>query len=207
MTRRSLATVALLALTLFPLRPAHAAMDVTPFIGAMIPAKTQFMDGTGAAYFRMQTHTVYGLTLGSSLSDKLGMEVVLGTGTGKLELVGGSTAIELASTIYLADLRGRLRLLGDSQSSLSGVVGVGYTDFAVGLFDLAEETELGTFIGRVTGVVGAEIQNSFSDRVRLNVTMVDRIHASGIALDSFGGEPIKKTQNDITITAGLTFGI
>lgn len=206
MTRRSLASVALLALTLLPLRPAQAAMDVTPWMGAMIPAKTQFMDATGAAYLRMQTHTVYGLTLGSSLSEKLGVEVVLGTGTGKLELVGG-TAFSLASTVYIADLRGRLRLLGDSQSSLSGVVGVGYTDFATGLFDIAEETDQGTFIGRVTGVVGAEVQSSLSDRVRLNVTMVDRIHASGIGLDLFGGEPVRKTQNDITITAGLTFGM
>ena len=206
MTRRSLASVALLALTLLPLRPAQAAIDVTPFVGAMIPAKTQFMDGTGSAYLRTETHTVYGLTLGSSLSDKLGMEVVLGTGTGKLELVGG-TQIELASTVFFADLRGRLRLLGGSQSSLSGVLGVGYTDFAVGIFDLADETDQGTFIGRATGVVGAEIQSSLSDRVRLNVTMVDRIHASGMGLNVFGGEPIRKTQNNITVTAGLTFGM
>lgn len=206
MTRRSLALAALLALMLFPLRPARAAIDVTPFVGAMIPAKTQFMDASGSSYLRMETHTVYGLTFASSLNEKLGMEVVLGTGTGKLELVGGDR-FELASTAYFADLRGRIRLLGGSQSSLSGVLGVGYTDFAVGLFDLAEETDLGTFIGRVTGVLGAEVQSSLSDRVHLNVTMVDRIHAAGIALNGFGSEPIQKTQNDITITAGLTFGM
>ena len=206
MTRRSLALVALLALMVFPLRPARAAIDVTPFIGAMIPAKTQFMEGSGSTYLRMETHTVYGLTLGSSLNEKLGMQVVLGTGTGKMELVGGDR-FELASTVFFADLRGRLRLLGGSQSSLSGVVGVGYTDFAIGLFDLADETDLGTFIGRATGVVGAEIHSDLSDRVRLNVTMVDRIHASGVGLNVFGGDSIEKTQNDITITAGLTFGM
>ena len=206
MTRRSLASVALLALMFFPLRPARAALEVTPFIGAMIPAKTQLMLSDGSAYLRMQTHTVYGLTLGTSLNEKAGLEFVLGAGTGKLELVGG-TAFELASTVYIADVRGRLRLLGDSQSSLSAVLGVGYTDFSIGLFDLAEETDLGSFIGRATGVAGAEVRSDLSDRVHLNVTLVDRVHDSGVGLNLFGSEVVQKTQNDITVTAGLTFGL
>lgn len=206
MIRRPLAWSLFLILTIAPLRPAFAAMEVTPFVGAMIPAKTQLMVSSGASYLRMQTHTVYGLTLGTNLSESAGLEVVLGAGTGKLELVGGAL-VELASTVFIADLRGRLRLLGGSQSSLSAVLGVGYTDFNIGLFDIAKETNQGSFVGRVTGVAGAEVRSDLSDRVHLNVTMVDRIHGSGVGLNLFGEEVVEKLQHDITVTAGLTFGL
>ena len=206
MTRRSLALAALLALMAVPVHSAHAAVEVTPFFGAMIPANTQFMESSGASFIRMETHTVYGLALGTSMGKKCGVEVVLGTGTGKMEIVGGSTVLGLGTTVFMADLRGRHRLFGGDQSSLSAVVGVGYTDFKNGLFDLAHETDLGEFFGRLTGVAGAEIRSDLSDRVHLNFVAVDRVHHSGVGLD-FSSDSIVKTQNDITVTAGLTFGM
>jgi hypothetical protein len=208
MIRRYLTLAALLAPLVVPVRPALAACDVTPFIGAMIPANTMYMQTTGStAYIRMQTHTVYGLSLGTSLTQKIGGELVLGTGTGKMEIVGGTTTLALGSTLFFADLRGRVRLMGGDQSQLSAVLGVGYTDFNVGLFDLAHETDQGTFIGRLTGVAGAEVHGDLSDRVHLNVTVVDRVHDQGVGLNLGGVDISKKTQNDIVATAGLTFAL
>ena len=207
MIRRNLTLTVLLALLIVPVRTALAACDITPFIGAMIPANSQFLQTSGSsAYIRMQTHTVSGVSLGTSLTQKIGAEVVLGTGTGKMEIVS-TTQLSLASTLFFADLRGRIRLLGGDQSSLSGVLGVGYTDFNIGLFDLAHETDQGTFIGRLTGVAGAEIHGELSDRVHLNVSVVDRVHDQGVGLNLFGAAASKKTQNDIMATAGLTFAL
>ena len=77
----------------------------------------------------------------------------------------------------------------------------------MGLFDLAHETGQGTYIGRLTGIVGVEIHGSLSDQVHLNVGLVDRIHEQGISLDSFGLVGSEKTQNDLTCTLGLGFGL
>lgn len=207
MHRRHLTLAALLALFAASSQPALAAIDATPFIGAMIPANSLLLESSGASYIRMETHTVYGLALGTALTQKIGAEVVLGTGTGKMEVVGGTTNLYLGSTLFFADLRGRVRLLGGDQSQLSGVLGVGYTDFNIGLFDLAHETGQGTFLGRLTGVAGAEIHDNLSDRVRLNVSLVDRVHVSGAALNIGATDTSNKTQNDIMATAGLTFGL
>ena len=207
MMRRSLAVAALLTLMAVPTHRAFAAIDVTPFMGAMIPANTQLIEPSSSTWIRMQTHTAYGLMLSTSMTPKCGLEVVLGTGTGKMELVGGTQVLSLATTLFMADLRGRLQLMGGDRAQLSAVLGVGYTDFNSGLFDVAHETNVGTFIGRLTGVAGAEIRSDLSDRVRLNVTMVDRIHDAGIGLNLGGSGVVEKTQNDLVTTAGLTFGL
>ena len=204
MNRRH-AVLVILGLCLATSRPALAKpLEVTPFLGAMIPANSLFLESGGGSYIRMQTHTVYGLAIGCPSSDKLGGQIVLGAGTGKLELVGGSTSLSMASTLFMADLRVRMRLLGSESSHLSGVLGVGYTDFNTGLFDLANETDQGTFLGRLTGVAGAEIHSTLSEHVRLNVGIVDRIHVSGAALN-LGSTGSEKTQNDIVATVGLSF--
>jgi hypothetical protein len=201
------AVSALLALCVLLPHPAHAALDVTPFVGAMIPANSQLLiTNSGSSYIRMQTHTVYGLALGCPLKDKIGGELVLGTGTGKMEIVGGSTALQLASTLFMVDLRGRVRLLGTERSHLAGVLGVGYTDFNSGLFDLAHESDLGTFIGRVTGIGGAEFHGELSDQAHLHISLVDRVHAAGVSLNS-GLDGSRKTQNDLMATAGLSFSL
>jgi hypothetical protein len=173
----------------------------------MIPTKSLLLDTNGFSYFRMSTHTLYGLALSTEMSPKMGLEVVLGAGTGKLEIESGSTLLALSSTMYMADLRGTLRLAGSDDSSLHLVLGAGYTDFALGLLDLTDEADQGTFIGRLTGVAGAELRNRFSDRVRLNVSIVDRIHVQGLGVNLGLSEVSEKTQNDICATAGLTFGL
>jgi hypothetical protein len=203
--RRQAMLALILGLFLVPSRPAGAkSLEVTPFLGAMIPANSLFLQDGGGTYIRFQTHTVYGLALSCPMKDKIGLELVLGTGTGKLELVGGSTAFNLASTLFMADLRGRVRLLGNEQSNLAGVLGVGYTDFNIGIFDLAHETDQGTYIGRLTGIAGAEVHGSLSDQMHLTISIVDRIHESGVGLNA-GLTGSKKTQNDIVATAGLSF--
>jgi hypothetical protein len=206
MSRHRFASIALLALGFLVPRPARAALDVTPFVGAMIPANSLILETTSGSFLRMQTHTVYGLSLSCPMKDRIGGELVLGTGTGKIEVLGGATAFDLSSTLFMADLRGRMRLLGTERTHLAGVLGVGYTDFNSGLFDLAHEEDLGTYIGRVTGIVGAEIHGDLSDQIHLNVSMVDRIHAQGVAINT-GLEGSKKTQNDLVTTAGLSFSL
>lgn len=206
MNRRHAILAALLALSAATSRPAFAALDATPFVGAMIPANSQLLITSGSSYIRMQTHTVYGLSIGCPLKDKIGGELVLAAGTGKMEIVGGSAALPLASTVFMADLRGRMRLLGTERSSLSGVLGIGYTDFNSGLFDLAHETDQGTFIGRLTGVAGVEVHGDLTDQARLNIGLVDRVHVSGVGLN-IGTDGSEKTQNDLVATAGLTFAL
>jgi hypothetical protein len=206
MSRRLFAASALLCLCILAPCTARAALDATPFVGAMIPANSQLLVTSGSSYIRMQTHTVYGLMLSCPLKDKIGGELVLGTGTGKMEIVGGSTALPLASTLFMVDLRGRMRLLGTERSHLAGVLGVGYTDFNSGLFDLAHETDQGTFIGRLTGIVGAEIHGDLTDQAHLNIGLVDRIHDAGVGLSS-GLDGSEKTQNDLVATAGLSFSL
>jgi hypothetical protein len=189
-----------------PLGTASAGTcDVTPFVGAMIPANTMLLQTTSSSYLRMRTHTIYGLDVMHSLSPKLGLGVVLATGTGSMELTGGSIGVELASTAFIADLRGRYRLMGQEDDNLGLVLGVGYTDFNSGLFDLAHETDQGTFIGRLTGIAGVDLKGHFTDRLGIKATFVDRIHVSGVQLNGVSGPGyIEKTQNDLCITAGLT---
>lgn len=208
MLRRNATLLAILALFLVTFRPAAAkSLEATPFFGASIPANSLFLQDGGGSYIRFQTHTIYGLSLGCPMKDKMGAEIVLATGTGKMEVVGGTTNLSLGSAIFIADLRGRYRLLGNEGSHLAGVLGVGYTDYNIGLFDLAHETGLGTYIGRLTGIVGAEVHGSLSDQVRVNISLVDRIHESGIGLNSSGLNGSQKTQNDLNATLGIAFGL
>jgi len=207
MLRRNATLLAVLGLFLVASRPAAArSLEVTPFMGAMIPANSLFLQTGGGSYIRNSTHTIYGLSLGCPMKDKIGGEIVLATGTGKLEVVGG-TGLQLSSTVFIADLRGRYRLMGNENSHLAGVLGVGYTDFNTGLFDLAHETNQGTYLGRLTGIVGAEVHGTLSDQVHLNLSFVDRIHESGVVLTNGGLVGSDKTQNDLVATAGIAFGL
>ena len=209
MTCRRATTLALiLGLSLVTFRPAAAkSLEVTPFVGAMIPANSLFLVTGGGSYIRFTTHTIYGLSFGCPMKDKIGAEIVLATGTGKMEVIGGTTSLSLGSTAFIADLRGRYRLLGNEGSHLAGVLGVGYTDYNIGLFDLAHETGQGTYIGRLTGIVGAEVHGSLSDQMHVNISLVDRIHESGIGLNLGGLDGSQKTQNDLNATLGIAFGL
>ena len=144
MTRRLVARFALVFVTwlAFPLQTASAGTcEVSPFVGAMIPANTLLIQTTSGTYVRMRTHKIYGLDVEHSLSQKLGVDLVLATGTGSMEVVGGAVVQELASTAFIADLRARMRLVGKEDGNLGLVLGVGYTDFNSGLFDFAHETD------------------------------------------------------------------
>jgi len=203
MTRNHVALALLAALLLAPLRLA-LAIEASPFIGAMLPANSLLLAADGSAYLRMQTHTVYGLGLGTSLTKRIGGEMVLGAGTGKMELQGSGSSFAFSTTMFFADLRARARLLGGDRSSLGLVLGVGYTDFKLGLFDLANETDQGDYIGRLTGVAGVDVRTQLNDRLALKLVMVDRLHKEGVGLD-LGSEFSKKNQNDVFATAGLAF--
>jgi hypothetical protein len=147
---------------------------------------------------------VYGLGISHSLSSKLGVELVAGAGTGSIEVVGGSTALELASTLLFADIRGKFRIMGGDDANIGLVGGVGYTTQKIGLFDYAKLSDSGEFKGKLTGVVGLSFGAALSDRLRLSMEMVDRIREQGIVIEGSTGlnEP---TQHDVTVTAGLSF--
>ena len=203
---RKLMAVAVAASSLFvPLQAARAACDVTPFVGASVPTKSLIIQTSGPSIFRNKTHTIYGLGIGTSVSEKLGVELVLGAGSGALEVVS-TEALTLASTLLIADVRGNFRILGNDQAGLGLVGGVGYTMQKIGLFDYAELSDAGEFKGKLTGIVGLGFDAEVSDRMGLSVDMVDRIRRQGIEVDGATGlnEP---TQHDVTITAGLSFGL
>ena len=206
MTHRHVALAALLGALLLAPHKQALAVEASPFVGVMLPAKSLLLAGDGSAYLRMQTYTVYGLGLSTSLTQRIEGEVTLGAGTGKLELFGTGEGFYFPATMFFADLRARTRLLGGDHSSLGLVLGVGYTDFKMGLFDLGHETNLGDFIGRLTGVAGVDVRTKLSDRLNLKVVIVDRIHKHGVGLE-FGPDFAEDTQNDVFATAGLSFAL
>ena len=201
---RSLMVLAVAAALLFiPLQAANAACDITPFVGASVPTKTLFMSGS-STLIRNQTHTVYGLGVGASFSRRFGAEVVAAAGTGSIEVVG-STALQLASTLLLADLRGKVRIAGGDQSNIGLVAGVGYTTQKIGLFDFAKRTNAGEFKGKLTAVLGLSFGAALSDRLHLSMEMVDRIREQGIVLTGTSTGLVEPTQHDVVVTAGLSF--
>lgn len=205
MLRKAPVLIALTAaLSFVPAQKARAACEVTPYIGASVPVRSLYIQVSGATLIRNKTHTVYGLGISHSLSSKLGVELVAGAGTGSIEVVGGSTALELASTLLFADVRGKFRLMGSDDANIGLVGGVGYTTQKIGLFDYAKLSDSGEFKGKLTGVVGLSFGAALSDRLRLSMEMVDRIREQGIVIEGSTGlnEP---TQHDVTVTAGLSF--
>lgn len=204
---RKLMVVAVAMSSLFvPLQAARAACDVTPFIGASVPTESMILQATGGTLIRNTTHAVYGLSIGTSFSNKFGAELVLGAGSGALEVIGGVDALKLSSTLLFADVRGKFRIMGNDQAGLGLVGGVGYTTQKIGLFDFAALTDAGEFEGKLTGILGLSFDAEVSDRFGLSVEMVDRIREQGIVIEGSTGlnEP---TQHDVMITAGLSFGL
>ncbi len=203
---RSLMILAVAAALLFvPLQAANAACDITPFVGASVPTKTLLMSTSGTTtLIRNQTHTLYGLGVAASFSKRFGAELVAGAGSGRIEVVS-STAIELASTLLMADLRGKVRIAGGDQSNIGLLAGVGYTTQKIGLFDFAKRTNAGEFKGKLTGVVGLSFGAALSDRLHLSVEMVDRIREQGVVLTATTVGLVEPTQHDVAVTAGLSF--
>jgi len=193
-----------LALLFIPLQRANAAVDITPFAGASVPTRTLYISSSGPTLIRNLNHTVYGLGVGTSLAGRFGAELIAGVGSGKIEAVG-TTAIELASTLLLADLRAKVRIAGGDQANIGLLAGVGYTTQKIGLFDYAKRTDTGEFKGKVTGVVGLSFGAALSDRLHLSMEMADRIREQGIVVNGTTTGLTEPTQHDVMITAGLSF--
>ena len=117
----------------------------------------------------------------------------------------GGTAIELASTLLMADLRGKVRIAGGDQSHIGVLGGIGYTTQKIGLFDFAKRTNAGEFKGKLTGVVGLSFGAALSDRLHLSTEIVDRIREQGAVLTGTSTGLNEPTQHDVVITAGLSF--
>ena len=203
MSRAFMAMAIAAALLVVPLQAAKAAVDITPFIGAMVPLRSLYIDKSGPTLIRNTTHTVYGLGVGTSLAGRFGVELVAGAGSGKIEVVSVS-ALNLASTLLFADLRGKVRIAGGDQANIGIVGGVGYTTQKIGLFDYAKISDTGEFKGKVTGVAGLSFGAALSDRLHLAMEMVDRIRRQGVVVDG-ATNLTEPTQHDLTITAGLSF--
>jgi hypothetical protein len=196
MSHRWIGLMASFCLVAVSPRPA-AALEVTPHVGALIPARALV---GGDVWARMAGHSVLGLSLGTSVSDRLGLELSLAAGSGTMEYF----ARELKSTVLLADVRGRWAIRGNEDASLGLVVGGGYTDFDVGYFESLEDVGLASFVGRLTGIAGLDVRGRLSDRVHLTVSALDRIHDQGASHYSWREAP-EKLQHDVMFTAGLRF--
>jgi len=183
-----------------------AQTTVTPFVGTMLPMTSLLVDTAGAAAFRMQTHTIYGVRFGKAMSPSLGLELALGAGSGELESVAVDV-LNIKMSVYFADLRARLRLAGNDDNHLGLIAGAGWTQFSSGLFDAAHEGDDEIQLkGTVTGIVGLGYQAKISDRITLSFDATDRIHEQGIESPGItDGQFNDKLQHDVTFTAGLVF--
>ena len=202
--RAALAFVAVFCLT--PAGPARAELQITPFAGALVPMRNLVSDTTSSGYFRMQTHTVYGVTFGTSLTERIGFDLTGGVGTGKMEILSAGQTFSLSSSLMFLDVRGRIRVAGSDDSNLALLGGVGYTDFNVGLFETAHDLDEDTnFEGKITGLVGLGFHSGSMERLRIAVDLMDRIHSQGIEAPGLDDSLIEKTQHDIMFTVGLSF--
>lgn len=202
MSRRAVRFAAVLALPFLATRPLAAQVEVTPFIGAAIPTRSLVVDTAAGLVFRMRPHTLYGLRAGTALSERLTVEAALAVGSGSLEGIGADV-FEFGSTMFLADLRGRLRIAGGREAGLVLVGGIGYTDQDVSFLAVAEEVGYGSFQGKVTGIAGVGVEGRLGGRLRVSLDLLDRIHAQGIEAPGLV-EGVKKTQHDVVVTAGVS---
>lgn len=200
--RYRVVVLAFLATLTLQAERARAEFEVIPHMGAMVPTNSMIVTDV-STWFRMETHTVYGIGVGTNITPGVGIEAVLAVGTGSLEGAGTIIA-EVASTMFLADLRARLRVAGDSRSHLAIILGAGYTDFDTGLFDAADASGIGVYQGRLTGVAGAGLRTGLADRLGLRLEIVDRVHEQGGKLFGASGFS-EKTQNDVVATIGLSY--
>ena len=199
------AGIAVVAGMLLVAGAAHAEWTVTPFAGVTVPHQTLLIEESGSSLFKNAHHKLFGIALGMPVANRFGLDLAVAYGNGELELVGG-VATQLASSVIIADLKGRLQLLGGDDASLGLIAGVGFTQFRNGLFDALnvqdEDTELSATIA---GLVGLGVRARLSDRMWLTVDGVDRIHDHGIEVPGGLGTFEEEMQHDLTFTAGLTF--
>ena len=183
-----------------------AQTTLTPFGGRIFPQRSMIIDTAGGGYFRMLQQTVYGLQVSRTVAPGIAVELVGGIGSGTMEVVEGATELALGTSIYFADLRGRLKIVGTDAAQLSVVGGAGWTQYSMGLFEAAHATTDSTKLkGTVTGIVGLAFRGKVSERFALTADLTDRLHAQPITGANFGSNPIHQSQNDLAFNLGLSF--
>ncbi|HET7042139.1 MAG TPA: hypothetical protein VFI13_08960 [Gemmatimonadales bacterium] len=206
MRARFLAAAAALVTVTLPLSAQR--LSITPFVGEMVPLNNILTDTTGGSgsYYRLTPHTVYGLRLAKQMSPSFGLQFQGGTGKGGFEAVAGATPITLTSTVWFADLRGRLRLLGNNDANLGLLVGAGWTQYKMGLFDAAHVLDSGTKLaGRVTGIVGFGFKGHLTGNASFTADLTDRIHEQPMEAAFLSSSVITPTQHDLSTSFGLNF--
>lgn len=186
---------------------AAQGISITPFTGAMIPLKTTVIDTTGgsATYFHLNAQTLYGLRLAKELTPTVALQLQGGVGKGDMEVISGSAPLTLATSLWFADVRARVRIIGPDRANLGVLVGAGWTQFKTGLFDAAHILDSGNKMnGKATGIVGLGLHAHLTGDASLAADLTDRIHSQpieGVGLTN----AIKPTQHDVTMTFGLNF--
>lgn len=202
--RRLLAPIT--AVALLAAAPLAAQTTITAFGGRLYPQRSMVIDTSGGGYFRMQEHTVYGLQASRTVAPGVAVELVGGVGSGTMEVVEGSTILQLGSDIYFADLRARLKVVGTDAAQLGVVAGAGWTQYSMGLFEAAHATTDSTKLkGTVTGIVGLAFRAKVSERLALTADLTDRFHAQPISGANLGSGVIKQAQQDLAFNVGVSF--
>lgn len=205
MRARSLVAAAILACVAAPL--SAQKLSITPFIGEMVPLKTTVIDTSGgsATYFRFNAHTLYGLRLAKELTPTVALQLQGGAGKGDMEIISGGTPLSLATSLWFADVRARVRIVGPDRANLGVLVGAGWTQFKMGLFDAAHILDSGNDLkGKVTGIVGLGLRAHLTGDASFTADLTDRFHSQpieGVGLTN----AIKPTQHDMTMAFGLNF--
>jgi hypothetical protein len=182
-----------------------AQTTITPFVGATLPMRSMLVDTSGSGYFRMQAQTIYGVAISKSMSPRFGLALAAGAGTGELEAVSGGNPLVLRSSLWFADLRARLRVMGNDDADLGAVFGAGWTQYSMGLFDAAHVGDPNTELkGTFTAIVGLGTRAKLGSHLTLAVSALDRIHKQGIDAPGLGSFE-ERTQHDMTFAAGLAF--
>lgn len=180
-------------------------LEITPFAGVTVPNQALLIDATGSGYFHNTTHKIFGLALSTPVASRFAVELTTALGDGEMELVG-TDAVRIASSVVLADLRGKLRLLGGDDAQVSLIAGVGYTQFRNGLFDaLNQQDEDTQYAATIAGIAGLGLRARLTDRLFITVDAVDRIHEHGVDTPAGLTGFEEEMQHDMTLTAGLTF--
>ena len=195
-----------IVLTSLLVAPLSAQTTITAFGGRIYPQRSMVIDTAGGGYFRMQQHTVYGLQASRTVAPGVAVELVGGVGSGTMEVVEGSTILELGSDIYFADLRARVKVVGTDATQLGVVAGAGWTQYSMGLFEAAHAmTDSTKFKGTVTGIAGLAFRARMSERLTLTADLTGRFHAQPITGANLSSSVIKQSQRDLAFNLGVSF--
>jgi hypothetical protein len=198
---RSLSTTLLFTiLGVFPV--AAQSIVVTPFIGKSIPTRSALVDTSGLAGMGPKAHTLYGLRLVREFSPRFALDLSTAVGHGEFSVLVG----QAASSVLMADLRGRLRVAGrdaDGATQLSLLFGGGYTRYNNGFYRYAADYQTYDGEGTLTGVGGLHFSIRRQRLGTIELEVVDRVHGSGIrVLDTLSPKLPHRTQHDLTFAIG-----